>query len=361
MMLKNSLLSAVAFTIGVSALGQGSLAPKYSNEFLSVGVGARALGMSNAFIASADDVTAGYWNPTGLLNVKNDLQVGLMHAEYFAGIAKYDYGAIAKPINDKSAIGFSIIRFGVDDIANTTQLIDNQGNWDYDRIERFSAADYGFLFSYAQKTGISGLSVGGNVKIIHRKIGDFASSWGFGIDAAASYVKNEWQFAAMFRDVTSTFNAWSFNLSDDIIEVFEATNNEIPTSSIELTLPKLILAAMRKWELGTRFTLQPELNLDITFDGKRNVLLKSNFASIDPHLGVEFGFKQIVFVRAGMGNIQTVRDIDNNESLSLQPNVGLGIRIKQFTIDYALTNINQSVGLYSNIFSLRFDINKPSS
>src|SRR5690606_41978926 len=79
------------------------------------------------------------------------------------------------------------------------------------------------------------------------------------------------------------------------------------------------------------------------------------------HMGVEFGFKQIVFVRAGMGNIQQVKNIDNSQNLSLQPNIGLGIKIKQFTIDYALTNINQSVGLYSNIFSLRFDINKPSS
>ena len=97
---------------------------KYSNEFLSIGVGARALGMSNAQTALVGDVTAGYWNPAGLLRIENDLEVGLMHAEYFAGIASYDYGAFAKPLKDlasgrKHAIALSIIRFGVDDIPNT--------------------------------------------------------------------------------------------------------------------------------------------------------------------------------------------------------------------------------------------------
>lgn len=71
-------------------------APKYSNEFLNIGVGARALGMGNSVLASSNDVTAGYWNPTGLLATNTDLQIGLMHSEYFAGIAKYDFGALAK-------------------------------------------------------------------------------------------------------------------------------------------------------------------------------------------------------------------------------------------------------------------------
>ena len=34
--------------------------PKYSNEFLQIGVGARSLGMSNSVIASTTDITAGY-------------------------------------------------------------------------------------------------------------------------------------------------------------------------------------------------------------------------------------------------------------------------------------------------------------
>ena len=63
---------------------------KYSNEFLAIGVGGRSLGMSNACVATIDDVTSGYWNPAGLMGIESDLQIGLMHSEYFAGIAKYD-------------------------------------------------------------------------------------------------------------------------------------------------------------------------------------------------------------------------------------------------------------------------------
>ena len=127
---------------------------KYSNEFLAIGVGARALGMSGSYVTSVNDVTSGYWNPAGLTQITKDFQIGLMHAEYFAGIAKYDYGAFAANIDSASAFGFSIVRFGVDDIPNTTQLIDADGNIDYDRISSFSAADYAFLFSYARKSKI---------------------------------------------------------------------------------------------------------------------------------------------------------------------------------------------------------------
>jgi hypothetical protein len=54
-----------------------------------------------------------------------------------------------------------------------------------------------------------------------------------------------------------------------------------------------------------------------------------------------------------------VTDISDDRSLSVQPNIGLGLKIKRFSIDYALTDIgDNSVALYSNIFSVRFEINK---
>ena len=108
-----------------------SQAPKYSNEFLQIGVGAKALGMSNASVAHVGDVTSGYWNPAGLVNVRSLVSVGLMHSEYFAGIAKYDYLGVAHALNPNTSIGLSIIRFGVDNIPNTTELIDNNGNLNY--------------------------------------------------------------------------------------------------------------------------------------------------------------------------------------------------------------------------------------
>jgi hypothetical protein len=335
----------------------GSVAPKYSNEFLQIGVGARSLGMGNAMVAGVNDVTSVYWNPAGLTGVENKLDVSLMHSEYFAGIAKYDYIGLAHSIDEKSSIGFAAIRFGVDDIPNTTQLINNEGNIDYDRITLFTAADYGFLFSYGRKLGIEGLSVGGTVKVIHRRAGDFARSWGFGLDAGLQYSLNDkWYFGAMARDITSTFNAWIFNLDSDMQEVFLETGNEIPENGLELTMPRLILAAQRKFDIGWQdITISPEINAAITTDGQRNTLIQSGVISIDPVLGLEIGWRDIVAVRTGVNNFQYVKNFDDTQSMVFQPNIGLGVTFKGITLDYAFTNIgNQSEALFSHVISLKF-------
>lgn len=334
-------------------------APKYSNEFLAIGVGGRALGMSNSCVGSVDDVTSGYWNPAGLLGIKNDMQVGLMHSEYFAGIAKYDYGAIARRLDSSSAFGLSIIRFGVDNIPNTTELIDAAGNVDYDKITQFSAADYAFILSYARTPKITGLRIGASAKIIRRIVGDFAGAWGFGIDAGVQYEHKGWNFGAMARDVTSTFNAWSYSLTDEMKTVFIATGNELPSNSIELTLPRLILGGGKKVELMKDLSMLAELNFDVTFDGMRNVLIKSDPVSADPHLGLEFGYKGIAFLRGGIMNIQQEQDITGKPITTMQPNFGVGVKIKRISIDYSRTNIgDQGIVPNSNIFSLRLDINK---
>lgn len=359
MRLTLSIILITCCAVNISA--QGELAPKYSNEFLSIGVGAGALGKSNSVVAGVDDVTAGYWNPAGLTGVTDFLQIGAMHAEYFAGIAKYDYIGIAKPIDDKSTAGFSFIRFGVDDIPNTTQLIDAAGNINYDNITLFSAGDYGFLFSYARKMPIKGLSVGGNFKIIYRHVGDFARSWGFGLDAAAQYSLNDhWKFGLVARDVTSTFNAWSYTLSDQMIETFELTNNVIPENGLELTLPKIILGAQYRTNIVKEFYVASELNLDLNTDGRRNVLIRTAPISIDPHLGLELGYGKWVALRAGIGNFTFIKNPDLTESLTVQPNIGIGVGFKGISIDYAFTDIGDaSVALYSHIFSLRFKLSDP--
>jgi hypothetical protein len=350
----------LSFFIGILLHHTSSAqAPKYSNEFLAIGVGARALGMSNAFVATVNDATAGYWNPAGLARLENDMQVSLMHAEYFAGIARYDFGGFAKKIDQKSAIGFSVIRFGVDDIPDTSELIDANGNINYDRIKSFSAADYAFLLSYARKLKKEGLSFGANAKVINRQVGSFATAWGFGIDLGLQYQKGTWLFGAVGRDITGTFNAWSFNIPDNLRNVFNQTGNIIPENSLEVTLPRVVLGVSKKINFNQRFTLQPELNLINTFDGLRNTLIKSNTLSIEPAFGMEAGYRNIVFLRAGVGNFQQITDINNNRVNSFQPNIGIGLKIKRFYLDYAFTNIgDQGSSFYSNIFSVKVDFNK---
>ena len=68
--------------------------------------------MGSAQVASVNDGTAGYWNPAGLVGVKDNPQVNLMHAEYFAGIGKYDYASIAFPLTNNKRT-FAITVFGL--------------------------------------------------------------------------------------------------------------------------------------------------------------------------------------------------------------------------------------------------------
>jgi hypothetical protein len=348
------LLVAVFYRTG-DVSGQAT-APKYSNEFLNIGVGARSFGMSNASTAITNDVTAAYWNPAGLLGISRKYEVSLMHSEYFAGIAKYDYAGFATQIDSQSVLGLSVIRFGIDDIPDTRFLYDANGSINYSNIKYFSAADYAFLLSYARKSSfLPGLRLGANFKVIHRIVGNFANCWGFGLDAGAQYELKGWKFGLMARDITSTFNAWTHN-TELVKDVYSQTGNVIPSNSIEITLPRLVLGAARDFKIGKKIGILASADLINTFDGKRNTIIKTGLISMDPNLGLEIDYQKIVFLRMGIGNIQKIKDFDNKSFTSIQPNFGLGIKINRFAIDYALTNISGSQSLYSNVFSLKIGL-----
>jgi hypothetical protein len=349
---KSFLLAAVL----VSTLNYSQAVRKYSNEFMNIGVDAAALGMSNTVVAATGDVNSGYWNPAGLIHLE-DHQVSLMHANYFANIAQYDYLAYASPIDDRSAWGISLIRFGVDDILNTTELIDSQGNIDYNRISLFSTADYGFTFSYARKLPVPGFQYGVNAKVIRRIIGKFANSWGFGFDVGLQFEKNNWQFGVMLRDITTTYNVWNIDEEEykKIANSIPGENQELPEST-EITAPKAQLGIAKKFIIRYDYSILAAANMNMRF-AKTNDIISTDFVSIDPALGLEFGYTDLVFVRAGVGNFQNVQQLDNSEKVGFQPNIGLGFKYKGIQIDYALTDLgDQSAALYSNIFSVKVDL-----
>jgi hypothetical protein len=329
----------------------------YSNEFLNIGVDAAALGMSKAVVATSNNVNSIYWNPAGLVGIQ-DYQGSLMHASYFAGIANYNHAAFAMPIDQRSALGVSIIRFGVDDILNTTELIDSEGNIDFNRISLFSAADYAFNVAYARNLLLKDIKFGVNAKIIRRTIGNFASSWGFGFDVGIQFERNNWKFGLMARDITTTFNSWAINKNefDKIKDAIPGQNQELPATT-EITKPKLQLGVAKEFRIGRFLNLLTEVDLNVRF-AKTNDLFSSDAGSIDPAIGFQLDYDNIVYLRAGVGNFQHITQFDNSKSLSLQPNFGVGFNYKGIQVDYALTNIG-SVGnaLFSNIFSITFDYN----
>ncbi len=349
-----SLLAAV-FAMSTSAFSQ-----KYSNEFLNIGTGARAQGMGNSHAAITDDVTAAYWNPAGLASYTGEFQVGLQHAEMFAGVSKYDYLGLLYPFQDSMrAVGLSVIRFGIDNIPNTLTLFAADGTPDYRNISTFNAADYAFLLSYAQKTGIQGLQVGGNVKVIHRNVGLFAKAWGLGVDLGLQYRRNDWRFGASLHDITGTYNAWSFDFKPKEKEALAGPDGKyaVPISSLEITRPKITLAAGYQKRFG-KFGVNADADFNITTDGKRNVLISAAPFSIDPTGGVELDYNEMVYLRGGVNNFQRYTDINNKQIAAFQPNIGLGLKFYGIRLDYAFTNVGDTQrNTYSHVVSLVADIN----
>lgn len=348
------------FLFLISHLFQSQIVRKYSNEFLNIGAGARGLAMGGAVISNQGDVYAPMWNPAGLLGVERDWQGAAMHAEYFESIAKYDYVAFAKPLdNNGGVLGISIVRLGVDNILNTTQMIDGEGNIDYDRITQFSQADYAGILSYAfHPGGNHRLDVGVNAKLVYRNVGKFANGFGFGFDIGAIYhADTGWNYGAMLRDATTTVNFWTINQAELSTVVNGEEFNPAPADKMELTMPKLNLGMSRNFEINRDLEFLPEAGLNIDF-AKTASLISTDFASITPYAGAELKFQDMIFVRVGFNKFQTITDIEDlKRKVSFQPSAGIGIKYRGLTLDYAITN--SGVGgsnFYSNFFSLKLDM-----
>jgi len=335
-----------------------SLTPKYSNEFLNIGVGARSLAMGGAQVSSVRDVTAAYWNPAALTSIRHQYEFSLMHAEYFAGIAQYDYLGFTTPFGNQNQVAVSLIRFGVDDIPDTRFLYDANGALNYDNIQFFNAADYALLLSFGRDIS-DRLKLGANAKVIHRNVGKFAQAWGFGLDIGGIYRSKQLTFGLMLKDITTTYNAWAHD-ADQVRAVYAQTNNEIPINTVELTLPRAIGSISYDRKLGSTFSMVAALDLEATFDGPRNTLLSSEMVSIDPRIGLELGFKNLAYLRAGVRNFQQIKDFQGNTSMDFLPSAGLGVSItEQVQIDYALSDLGDvSESPYSHVFSVKVRLEK---
>jgi hypothetical protein len=308
---------AAAVLVPFGGLVAGTGVAKYAGEFISLGVGGRALAMGGAFVAMANDVTAGYWNPAGLSRL-NYPQFILMHDEQFGGILNQDYGAVAFPFGPATSLGVSLIRLGVDDIANTTNAgVDQDGNLttditkftrvDPNRVTYFNAADWALYFTYSRKES-EDFSYGANVKLIRRDMGDHGAT-GIGFDIAAWY--SPFENAAVginLQDITTTLLAWD-------------------TGRNELISPTMKVGGAYFLDLfGGR--LAPAVDFDIRFENRRSA---STFhlggVSLDLHGGMEFQFKNLIALRAGYSDVK-------------QLTMGAGVRFPKLNIDYSFAKFD---------------------
>lgn len=298
---------------------------KYAGEFLYNGVGSRALAMGSAYVAVANDVTAGYWNPAGLTEAEG-FQAQFMHSQQFISSIQYDYLGVSRKFNNGSTIGFSILRLGVDNIADSRNALVGEslknGYLDYSKITYFNTADYAFILSYANQYSTD-FSYGANIKLIYRDY-SVESALGIGFDIGAKYRILPGFFAGlMLRDITTTMMAWS-------------------TDEKEFITPSVRPGVSYRYLFdGIGLYLQPSFDMNIMLENRRqSAQFNLGPVSADTFWGMEVGYREVVFLRVGYDDLERF-------------NGGIGLSITRFGIDYSYTNYDQELG---NVHRISFHL-----
>jgi len=346
---------AIFLTFPVSSEAQNFIRVSYGNDFMSVGSGARALGMGSAHAAIAHDVTAGYWNPAGLARISG-LEASYMHSERFGGIVGYDYGAVAfKVPNSEGRLAISFFRQGVDNIQNTLSAWDRDRNRPrenaQDFITKFSAADLAVLVSYANSVNEE-LSWGATVKVLNSRLGPFADAWGYSIDLGAMYESGNYQFGVNLMDITTMMKFWTVD-AERLRALEDDFGDEIPVGQNELILPTVKLGAARLFDFGD-LSLITAIDADLRFENRRTYYFNVGAMSIEPHVGAEMGYKDSVFLRFGFTDFGT----DPSGSIYTSPTLGAGFKLGAFNLDYGFSSFagaSSDLG-FTHRISLKFSL-----
>jgi hypothetical protein len=307
-------LAVIALPAAASA--QGYHNAKYAGEFLSLGAGARSAAVGGAGTALANDVTAGYYNPAGLAGVDH-LQAAIFHESRFSGQINYDYLAAALPLDSQQTFGITAIRLGLDGIKDSRgALVDRNGNGRIDEDDRIDesriaiggASDWAVFGSYARRID-DRLTVGGNLKLLYRTVLEH-SAWGIGIDLSAHYTPVEnLALGATLADATKSLLTWD-------------------TGNQEFIVPQLRLGAAYRYEIVEDHSVTPVVDAALRFEGREeSTMLDIGVASVDLGGGLEYSFRDRVFVRGGYSELGQVT-------------LGAGVKLPKLNIDYAFIKPN---------------------
>jgi long-subunit fatty acid transport protein len=302
--------------------------------FLSIEVGARAKSMGGAFVALANDVSAIYWNPSGIALIPKNA-VMFSHSEWLADV-NFDFAGVSIPIGSFGTLGASVTAINMPDMEVTT-VFEPEGTG-----ELFSASDLAITLTYARKL-TDRFAIGANFKYIQEKI--------FHMTAKTGAVDFGTVFRTNFNNMILGFSISNFggNLKlsgidtqvEHDIAPNEFGNNDrifanLETQPFQLPLTFRVGVAMD--------VIKTENNqLTIAVDG---IVPNDNAQYVN--VGGEYSFSNLISLRAGY---KTLFLKDSEEGLSL----GAGLQSKlvgssRFSFDYAYGDF----GILNNIqeFSL---------
>jgi hypothetical protein len=357
---KNLFLVTILLCFSSTAWAQSFMQVSYGDDLFSVGGGARALGMGGAQVSLVNDVTAGFWNPAGLIGITQK-EIAYMHSERFGGIVAYDYGAFALPLrNSDDVIGITFFRQGVDGIKNTLNAWDRERDRPKanpsDHITEFSTADMALLLSYASKLN-ENISWGTSAKLIYSKLGPFANGFGYSLDVGALYRSEKFMAGVNIHNITTLMKLWSINESElePLRDYFkdEEIENAFPTGQNEFSLPS-VRAGVSTWYDIDDIRITGAFDVVTHFEGRKTYNLNLGSISFQPHLGTEIGYKETIFLRFGVTDVFTDRDSKINAS----PTLGAGFRVNSLFFDYGFSSFagaNANLG-YTHRISAKISI-----
>ncbi len=328
------LVLALLPTVGAA---QGFINAKYAGEFLSSGVGGRSAGMGGTGTGFANDVTAGYFNPSALSQITYP-QVALLHESRFAGQINYDYAGGVVPFGPDQTFSISAIRLGLDGIKDSRQaLIDVNGNGKLDEDDRIDeskiklggSADWAIYGSYARKIDDK-LSVGGSLKVLYKTVLEH-SAWGLGFDLGATYRPvDHLSLGATLTDATKSLLTWD-------------------TGNQEFIVPALRVGAAYTYQVAEDHNIMPAVDGTFRFEGRhQTTMVDLSFASLDVQAGLEYSYRNRVFLRGGYTDLKQIT-------------VGAGVKLPKLNIDYAFTKQNSDLDAFgaTHRISLMLTLEEP--
>ncbi|MFH1897742.1 MAG: PorV/PorQ family protein [Candidatus Desantisbacteria bacterium] len=162
-----------AFIIVICSAIVSHAATKYSGlpgEYLQWGTGARAMGMGGAFAGLSDDVSAIYFNPAGLTQIKSG-QATAMASNLFEG-SFYNFLGFAHPSQKTGVLGLGVVLLSSGDLEET--------NIRQETLGKFNDSRQGIFVSYGKRIARS-ISCGASVKLVSQQISSYNGT-GIGLD-----------------------------------------------------------------------------------------------------------------------------------------------------------------------------------